>query len=374
MPRLSNEIATHLVKARESALLAVETYNRPGTSFRSGGFIVLMCIAWTALFHAIFFKRRLQPFYRKESNRRHFKMVDGDRKAWELSTCVEKYWGGDNPPERRNIEFFIGMRNKIEHRSMPALDMGIFGECQALLFNLEDLIVSEFGNRFALNESLSLALQFSCTRSEFQDRSMRKLHRSLTKNIAAYVDAFRSGLGTDTLSDPRFSYKVFLIPQPANHKGSADVAVEFVKFDPSKPDEMEKYDRIVSLIKPSAAAGAGISQGTLVAAGEAVRVRIVNDPAAQPFRSIDYDDTHPYLQKVLMALVNAKLAVGTKMNSYDLLAIRRVFAVESNPNFYHKGAFGPSQYSDAFADWLVKSVSDDVEFFGKARAKFKPPH
>lgn len=41
MPRLSREISTHLAKARESALLAVETYNRPGTSFRSGGFIVL---------------------------------------------------------------------------------------------------------------------------------------------------------------------------------------------------------------------------------------------------------------------------------------------------------------------------------------------
>jgi hypothetical protein len=83
MSRLSSEVKTHLDKARESALLAVETYNRPGTAFRSGGFIVLMCIAWTALFHSIFLKRRLKPFYRKETNRRHFKLIDGDRKAWE---------------------------------------------------------------------------------------------------------------------------------------------------------------------------------------------------------------------------------------------------------------------------------------------------
>jgi hypothetical protein len=374
MPRLSNEITTHLDKARDSALLAVETYNRPGTSFRSGGFIVLMCIAWTALFHAIFFKRRFQLFYRKESNRRHFKLVDGDRKAWELSTCAEKYWGSDNPPERRNIEFFVGLRNKIEHRSMPALDMSIFGECQALLFNFEDLIVSEFGNRYALNESLSLALQFSCTRSESQDRAMRKLHRSLTKNIAAYVNTFRSGLGTDTLSDPRFSYKVFLIPQPANHKGSADLAVEFVKFDSSKPDEMERYEHIVSLIKPSTAPAVNISHGTLVASGEAVKVRIVNDPAAQPFRSIDYDDTHPYLQKGLIALVNGRLADGATINSYDLLAVRRVYPVEQNPNFYHKGAFGPPQYSDAFADWLVTTFGDNRDFFTRTRTEFKNLH
>ena len=141
MPRLPDELRIHLAKARESALLAVETYNRPGASFRSGGFIVFMCIAWTALFHAVFFKRKVKPFYRKEKNRRHFMRVNGDKKAWELTTCLERYWGGRNPPERSNIQFFIGLRNKIEHRSTPALDISIFGECQALLFNFEDLTV-----------------------------------------------------------------------------------------------------------------------------------------------------------------------------------------------------------------------------------------
>jgi len=67
MARLAREVAIHLEKARESAFLAVETYNRPRTSFRSGGYIVLMCIAWTALFHAIFFKRNVKPFYRKKA-------------------------------------------------------------------------------------------------------------------------------------------------------------------------------------------------------------------------------------------------------------------------------------------------------------------
>lgn len=118
MLRHTYELRAHLDKARESALLGVETYNRPGTRFRSGGYIVLMCIAWTALFHAIFFKRRIKPFYRKKSNRRHFDTVDGDRKAWELSTCLDQYWGANHPPERANLQFFIKLRNKIEHRSM----------------------------------------------------------------------------------------------------------------------------------------------------------------------------------------------------------------------------------------------------------------
>lgn len=52
---LSLKVKSCLDKALNSALLSVETYNKPAVKFKSGGFIVLMCIAWTSLFHAIFF-------------------------------------------------------------------------------------------------------------------------------------------------------------------------------------------------------------------------------------------------------------------------------------------------------------------------------
>lgn len=35
-----------------SALTAVETYNRPRVQFRTENYIILMIIAWTKLFHA----------------------------------------------------------------------------------------------------------------------------------------------------------------------------------------------------------------------------------------------------------------------------------------------------------------------------------
>ena len=363
---------THLNKARESALLAVETYNRPGASFRSGGFVVFMCIAWTALFHAIFFNRKTKPFYRKEKNRRHFMRVDGDRKAWELTICLERYWEGNNPPERTNIQFFVGLRNKIEHRSMPALDMSIFGECQALLFNFEDLIVREFGAKYALNESLSLALQFSCTRSEQQEKAARKLHKSLAKDITLYVEAFRSSLSSSTLGDPRFSYKVFLIPKPANHAAASDIAVEFVKFDPSRPEEMAKYERVVSLIKPSATAT--VPTYVVSGAGNAIAVKIVDGTNAVPVQKIDCDKTHPYVQRTLLAAVNKRLPEGAAINQYDVLAIRRTRNIETQPNFYHKGLFGPPQYSEAFVNWLVDNFTDNKSFFLEARANYKIAH
>ena len=84
-----------LDKALDSALLSVETYNKPAVKFKSGGYIVLMCIAWTSLFHAIFFKRGIKPFYR-EKNKVRFKRVDGEIQFWELATCVKEYFKGES--------------------------------------------------------------------------------------------------------------------------------------------------------------------------------------------------------------------------------------------------------------------------------------
>lgn len=45
MKGLPYEVRALVAKARESAILAVETYNRPSAQFRSGAYIVLMIIA-----------------------------------------------------------------------------------------------------------------------------------------------------------------------------------------------------------------------------------------------------------------------------------------------------------------------------------------
>lgn len=251
MPRgLPKEVRTHLEKATDSALLAVEVYNKPATKFRSSAYIVLMCIAWTSLFHAIFFRRRVKPFYRKKHSPTRYEKVDGDYKAWELSTCLDQYFGGKHSPVRGNLRFLIGLRNKIEHRSIPELDHHIFGECQASLFNFEDLLVKEFGAKQAINESLALALQFSHLRNADQATAIAALQKPLQKNVRDYIERFRTSLSADVLQDMRYSYRVFLIPKIANHAGQADIAVEFVKYDPSKPEEMQKYEQVTALIKP----------------------------------------------------------------------------------------------------------------------------
>ena len=52
-PELPEQVEEFVVKARDSAILAIDIYNRPIVSFRSQGYIVMMVIAWTALFHSL---------------------------------------------------------------------------------------------------------------------------------------------------------------------------------------------------------------------------------------------------------------------------------------------------------------------------------
>jgi len=249
MRGLPIEVKNFLNKARDSALLAVDTYNRPNAQFRTGAYVVLMVIGWTALFHSVFVRKRIRPIHRRPSSRRFIK-IEGEYKWWELSECVKQYYKDLNPAQRKNLEFFILLRNKIEHRSLPPLDVDIFGECQALLLNFEEFLCQEFGEKYALRSTLNFALQFGRTATSTQTKAMRKSvlrHYSSVKN---FVDNFRSGLNDEIAGSPEFAFKVFLIPKIGNHAKSSDIAVEFVKYDPSKPEEMQKYEHLVALVKP----------------------------------------------------------------------------------------------------------------------------
>jgi hypothetical protein len=234
----------HLEKAREASLQAVEIYNKPGAHFRSGGYVVLMIIAWTSLFHAIFYRRKQKP-WKKGSNKR-FVRIDGDPKHWELQECLGEYYLSDTSnPVRKNLEFFIRLRNKIEHRSMPELDAGIFGECQAMLLNFDNLLGDEFGARYRLRESLSFALQLFPA-SEAWGQAVLK--SPALKSATGFVEAFRSSLNADVLADSRFAFKAFLV-QVANHDSKDALAIQFVRWDQLTPEQQDSTQRYVAMIK-----------------------------------------------------------------------------------------------------------------------------
>ncbi len=234
----------HLEKARDSALLAVEFYNKPAVRFKAGGYITMMSIAWTSLFHAIFFKRRIKPFYRDKKDKRRYEKQEGDFRYWELSTAVKEFFGGKTDPVKANIEFFIPLRNRIEHRSMPRIDSTIFAECQAWLLNFDELIASEFGESYALRESLSFSLQLF-PKGAHGDLGPMQVDEAA---VLSFITQYRSALSADLYANPKFAFKAFLI-RVGNHNTNETLPIKFVDFDSLDHKAKAEVEKFAALIK-----------------------------------------------------------------------------------------------------------------------------
>ena len=234
----------------DSTLLAVEIYNTPRAPFRVQNYVSLMVMSWTRLFHAYFHVTIGDKYYYKDKrNNRKYMKINGEKKAWELTECIKQYKKQGKKIElsvEKNLEFFIGLRNKIEHRYIDKneIDTIIFGECQALLYNYENLLIELFGDEYAINESLAYSLQFSNMRNEQQIIANKKVLSEEMKDITGYIDKYRSNLSNEIYDKQTFSIKLIQVPKLSNNN-KCDLAVEFVKWDENNIDEYKQLTVIV---------------------------------------------------------------------------------------------------------------------------------
>ena len=114
-----------------------------GNRVRTRTYTVLMVIAWTALFHAVFHRRGKKPWYVAEGDDPNvrYQKIDGEPKHWELAEAIRRYYGGEDTPARRNLEFMVALRNKIEHRDHPELDPA----CSRLPLRISSTSFGSFG-------------------------------------------------------------------------------------------------------------------------------------------------------------------------------------------------------------------------------------
>jgi len=103
---------------------------------------------------------------------------------------------------------------------------------------------------------------------------------------------------------------------------------------------------------------------------DAASIRITSDPRAPEYRLVDPDATHPWRQKELLAEINRILPTESRLNQFDIQAIRKVFPIESESRFFYKGKFGSAQYSPEFRDWLIEEWKADQDFFARVRNDF----
>ncbi|HEY9183693.1 MAG TPA: DUF3644 domain-containing protein [Salegentibacter sp.] len=334
----------------DAALLAVEIYNKPRTPFRVEGFITQMIMAWTRLFHAHFNNTIGNRYYYKNENGR-FRTIDGERKSWELKTCISKYGILDNGV-KSNLSFFIKLRNKIEHRHIDRDEIGImiFGECQSLLYNYENTLIELFGEDYALNESLSFSIQFSRIRKKTQIEASKKLLSKEIKELKSFIDNYRTSLSDEVFNKQEYSIKLIQVPKIANTSRS-DLAIEFVNWNSLSEEDRESYERVTTIIKDKVLKKEAINPGK----------RKPSDVLKKVNSEIEFNITH-YDHTCLYSCLKIRAAKGNDIDD----------PFDTNTNYCHYDeVHNDYVYQDAWAELIIKGIKDGSLTKPDWKAKFK---
>ncbi len=317
----------------DSALLAVEIYNKPRAPFRVENYITLMIIAWTRLFHAHFNNTIGNKYYYKKRNR--YLIADGERKAWDLKECMKKY-NSLNIAVCNNLNLFIGLRNKIEHRHIEkeTLDSLIFGECQALLYNYENTLVDLFGEEYALSENLSFSLQFSKLTTKEQKKAQRNLLSNEVQSLVDYIHKYRSELSEEVFNSQEYSVKIIAIPKVASASRN-DVAINFLKWESLTEEEMEEVQKLTTIIKDKVVKVEGVN---IRRYRPSRVVELVKESGIDNFNM----SHHTFLWK--------HFRVRPEKNAIDPFNTNTLYC-------YYNEAYGDYLYTDEWVNFIINAIS-----------------
>lgn len=195
--------------ACDEACLAVKLYNDPSEKRSFESFIVHMHLAWLYLLHAEFQRDGIDYRYRQKDNPRRFEKVDGEPKTWELAKCIVERWP-HLTAVRANIEFFIALRNKIEHhytRFQQELALAVGGKSQALLLNFEEEMTDQFGVRFSLATKLRFPVFVGSFTAEGQ-QALEQLQAKLPKGLKQFIVQCTRDVPSDVREDNKYDMRL----------------------------------------------------------------------------------------------------------------------------------------------------------------------
>lgn len=232
--------------SRDEAQLAVRLYNDPAEARSFEGFVVHMHLAWLYLLHAQFTRDKVDfRYWHTRGRSLRLDRVDGEPKRWDLARCVQQRWTAKNDPVRANLTFFIGLRNKIEHRyaqQQDALTAAVAGQAQALLLNYEEELTSQFGE----DCSLGTRLRFPVFIGSFTDegeRTLRRIRRQLPAALRKFIADYQAGLDDTVAQDPRYELRLRVLQELAPKDADA-LAVQYTRYDDLSDEQRATVEAI----------------------------------------------------------------------------------------------------------------------------------
>lgn len=218
--------------SRDEACLAVRLYNDPAEVRSFEGFVVHMHMAWLYLLHAEFTRDDVDYRYWQQANPRRLEKIDGEPKRWELARSGQQRWPNPQDPVRANLEFFIGLRNKVEHRfasEQQALSAAVSGQAQALLLNYEH----ELTTQFSMSSTLATRLRFPIFVGSFTDegeKALLRLRRRLPSSVRKFIAEYAAHLDPSVADDPRYELRLRVFQELAPKDPEA-LAIQYTRYD-----------------------------------------------------------------------------------------------------------------------------------------------
>jgi Protein of unknown function (DUF3644) len=227
--RIFSEKLDLIHKAREAMLSAVQIYNNPLISFKTESYIVLSLIAWTYLLHAYYRSKRIEYRYfnRSGKQKRFVRSPDGSIRYWDLNECISKDVCPLDKDTINNLKFLIGLRNQVEHKKANGLDSYLSARYQACALNFNFYTKKLHGERFGLDQSLALSLQFA-ELDYSQSNTIKDKEDLIPADIISYITAFDNQLPQVEIESDRFAYRLLFVKVIAKRKGQADRVIEFI--------------------------------------------------------------------------------------------------------------------------------------------------
>lgn len=266
--------------SRDEASLAVRLYNDPAEVRAFEGFVVHMHLAWLYLLQAEFTRDDIDYRYWQRDHPRRLEKIDGEPKRWELARSVRERWLDSRDPVRANLEFFIRLRNKVEHRfarEQQALSAAVSGHAQALFLNYEEELVTQFG----VVSSLATRLRFPVFVGSFTsegEKALRQLRKRLPASLRTFLAGYHASLDTFVTDDPRYELRLRVLQELAPKDPDA-LAIQFTRYDDLTDDERLVVQQLGRkghvIIKERFRNVAGVDELSPTQVVEAVRARIV---------------------------------------------------------------------------------------------------
>lgn len=241
-PSIQREL---LLKSREAALNAVQTFNNPLTVFKAETFIMLMVVAWTYLLHAYYRREGLEyRYYKQGATRKRFDRTRaGAFKYWELEQCLNEDSCPLDRPTQQNLRFLIGLRHEIEHHQSTGVDQRLSGRYLACCLNYERYVCNLFEERYSLGEAVAITLQF---RDLSASAPPAESIAPLPSSVSTYLREFDAGLAPDELDSQYFRRRFLFVPVVSNRGAQADEIVEFVRADSELGQSLiDQYERVL---------------------------------------------------------------------------------------------------------------------------------